>query len=293
MPPSALPTRIPSVALTVLLTASACGFTATQRAAVRTFSQATAAFGEASAGEFVQMRDATIRMNTARAELARPGDDVRPLEGAFSVEAVTARTQAANALRDYGELLLALVDDTQEKELQTAADRFVASVRGLPGGDKRLNDAQLAAIGKLVQVAGSLIIEAKKKEAIERIVPEADPQVAVLCDRLAADFDPDGARLASEFGVTADLLRTDAGTAIRRARDPETRAAATAAYQLAVASRARTDGVLARASAAALQLKAANRALTEAIASDQVTPEDLQDYAATVQALVETIKVLH
>jgi hypothetical protein len=285
--------HVPRAALASLLALSACGLTATQRAAVRNFSEATAAFGEASASEFVHMRDATIRMNGARAQLAGPGDEVGSLEGPFSVEAVTVRTRAANALRDYGALLQALVDDTQEAELQTASDRFVASVRGLPGGDKRLSDAQLAAIGRLVQMGGRFLVEAKKKEAITRIVPEADPQVAVLCDRLAADFDPDGARLATGFGVAADLLRTDAGTAIRRARDPETRAAATAAYELAVTSRARTDAVHAPASAAALELKGANHALSEAIASNEVTREDLQNYAVTVQTLVETLKVLH
>ncbi len=280
------------VALACMLALPACGLTSTQRAAVRNFSQATAAFGEASAGEFAQMRDATISMNTARAELAGPGEKVGPLEGAFTVEAVMVRTQAANTLGAYGELLQALVDDTQEKELQTAADRFVASVRGLPGTEKNLNEAQLASIGKLVQLGGSLLVEAKKKDAIRQIVPEADPQVAVLCDLLAADFDPDGARLGSQFMLAANLLLTDAGTVVRRAKDPETRATATAAYQLASTSRARKDAVLARASTAARELKTANRALTEAINSDDVSPEDLYAYAATVQTLVEAIKVL-
>src|SRR5207249_1063092 len=51
--------------------------------------------------------------------------------------------------------------------------------------------------------------------------------------------------------------------------------------------------VLARASLAATQLKTANKALSDAIASDEVTSEDLKTYAATVKTLVDTIKVLH
>jgi hypothetical protein len=277
--------------LVLALTLSACGLTATQRGAVRNFSQATAAFGEVSAGELARMRDATIRMNAARAELAPPGETVGPLEGAFTADAVAVRAQAAGTLAAYGELLQALVDDTQEQELATASDRFVASVRGL-GKYQTLSEAQLASIGKLVQIGGRLVVEAMKKKALERIVPEADPQVAVLCDLFAADFDPDGARLGTQFLLAADLLRTDAGTVMRRARDPERRAAATAAYRLAIESQARRDAVLARASAAAGELKAANHALAGAIASDAITREDLEQYAATVQALVETIKVL-
>ena len=281
------------VATISVVALSACGLTTTQRAAVRNFSQATAAFGEASAGEFARMRDSTIRMNTARAELSAPGaGDVGSLEGAFSTEAVMARTQAANALGAYGELLQALVDDTQEKELQTAADRFVASVKGLPGTERNLSDTQLASIGKLVQVGGSLVIEAKKKDAIRTIIPKANPQVATLCDLLAADFDPNDTRLAAQYLLAANLLLADAGTVVRRAKDPETRAVATAAYQLAFDSRARKDAVLVPASKAARELKAANQALTDAINSDEVTPADLYGYAATVRTLVEAIKVL-
>lgn len=272
---------------------SACGLTTTQRAAVRNFSQATAAFGEVSAGELARMRDATIRMNAARVELAGgAGEDIESLEGAFTIQAVMARAQAANTLGAYGELLQALVDDTQEKELQTAADRFVASVRGLPGTEKSLTDDQLASIGKLVQLGGSLVVEAKKKDAIEKIVPAANPQVATLCDLLAADFDPDDTRLAAQYVLAANLLLADAGTVVRRAKDPETRAAATAAYQLAYDSRARAKAVLVPASRAARELKRANQSLTDAINSDAVTPEDLDNYAATVRTLVDAIKVL-
>ena len=275
-----------------LLGAAACGLTATQRAAVRTFSQATAALGEAASGQFVQMRDEMIRMNTARSQLSAPGEHGGPLEGSFSVDAVVTRTKAANTLRNYGELLHALVEDTQEKELQTASDKFVASVRGLPGTEKKLSDAQLAAMGKLVQMAGAVIVEAKKKEAIRRIVPEADPQVAALCDLLAADFKPAGDRLGADYMTTADDLLATAGTSVRRATTPEARAAATAAYQLAVTSRARRN-VLASAGAAAVQLKSANKTLSGAIVSDELTSEDLKSYAATVQTLVDTIEVLH
>jgi len=276
----------------VLLAASACGLTTPQRAAVRNFSQATAALGEATSGQFVQMRDDVIRMNTARRELAAPGAHGEPLEGAFAFKDVIARTQAADTLRDYGELLQALVDDTQEKELQTASDKFVASVRGLPDADKKLSDAQLAAMGKLVQMAGGLWIEKVRKDAIKQIVPQADLQVAVLCDLLAADFDPDGVHLGAGYVLTANRLRTTADTSLKRASNPETRAAATAAYQLAETSRARRD-VLSRAGAAATQLKAANKALSEAITSDEITSDDLKSYATTVKTLIDTIKVLH
>jgi hypothetical protein len=51
--------------------------------------------------------------------------------------------------------------------------------------------------------------------------------------------------------------------------------------------------VLERAAAAAIELKAANKALSDAIASNEVTSDDLKSYATTVQTLIDTIKVLH
>jgi len=282
----------PRCVAVLLLTLTACGLTTPQRAAVRNFSQATTALGEATSGQFVQMRDDVIRMNTARSELAAPGAHDGALEGAFVFKDVMVRTQAANTLRDYGELLQALVDDTQEKELQTAADKFVASVRGLPGSEQKLSDAQLNAIGQAVQQVGLLVVEWMKKRAIEKIVPEADPQVAALCDLLAADLNPDGNRLATGYLNTASRLRTVSDTSVKSASNPETRAAAAAAYQLAEASRARSE-VLERAAAAAIELKAANKALSDAIASNEVTSDDLKSYATTVQTLIDTIKVLH
>ena len=281
--------HVTGVAVLVLL--SACGLTTSQRAAVRNFSQATAALGEATSGELVGMRNATIRMNTARAQLSPPGAIEGPLEGPFSADAVIARTQAATVLHDYGALLQALVDDTQEQELQTASDRFVASVRGLPGASKKISETQLAGMGQLVQAAGGVLVEYKKKQAIKRIVPAADPQVATLCDLLAADFDPDGANLAAGYLSAANSLLRDAGTQVRRASNPETRAAATDAYQLATASRARRV-VLDRAKEAAIELKAANKSLADAVASDEISSEDLKSYATTVKTLVDTIKAL-
>jgi hypothetical protein len=283
--------HLAGVGIVALALTSACGLTTSQRAAVRSFSSATAALGEATSGEFVGMRDEVIRMNTARAELAPPGSIEGPLDGPFSAEAVVVRTQAATVLHDYGALLQALVDDTQEQELQTASDRFVASVRGLPAAQKQISETQLASIGRLVQVAGGLIVEYKKRQAIRQIVPAADPQVATLCDLLAADFDPDGANLAAGHLLAANALLADAGTQVRRASNPATRTAATDAYQLATAARNRRL-VHARAKEAALELKAANKNLADAVASNEISVDDLKNYATTVKTLVDTIKAL-
>jgi hypothetical protein len=277
--------------LALSIVASGCGLTTPQRSAVRSFSGATAALGEVTGQEFVEMRASSIAMN--RQLLALPGDhSIKSLEGQFTVEAVTARVQATETIRTYGELLQGLVDDTQEKELQTAADKFTASVRGLPNANRALNEKQIAALGKVVQEVGGLIVEAKKKAAIKHIVPAASAQIDVLCDLLAADFDPDQPKLAAQYLVVANRLSTAADTAIKRATDATGRADAATAYALAETSRARLATLVKTASDAVRQLKAANRVLADAVSSDQVTTEDLVNYITTVQTLVETANVL-
>lgn len=278
------------------MVASGCGLTTPQRATVRSFSEATAALGEVTGRELIQMRDSTIAMNQRHLALTKPGPESAPtksLEGQFTVEAVTARVQATDTIRTYGELLQALVDDTQEKELQTAADRFTASVRGLPTANRTLKEEQIAALGRLVQMVGGLIVEAKKRDAIKQIVPDASGQIETLCDLLAADFDPDQPRLAAQYLIAANSLSVEADTAVKRTTDPTGRAAAAAAYQLAESSRVRLATLVKTAADAVTQLKAANRALAQAVASDEVTREDLVSYITTVQNLVETAKVLH
>ena len=277
--------------LALAIVVCGCGLTTPQRAAVRSFSGATAALGEVTGREFVEMRDSTIAMN--RQLLALPGDhSVKTLEGQFTVEAVTVRVKATETIRTYGELLQALVDDTQERELQTAADNFAASVRGLPKVNRALKEEQIAALGKLVQAVGGLIVEAKKKAAIKQIVPDASAQIDVLCDLLAADFDADQPKLAAQYLLVANRLSTAADTAIKKGTDATGRADAAAAYELAETSRSRLDTLVKTASEAVTQLKAANRALADAVSSDQVTREDILNYVTTVQTLVETAKVL-
>jgi len=276
------------------MVASGCGLTTPQRAAVRSFSEATAALGEVSGREFVQMRDDTIAMNQRRLALTKPeSGPTKPLEGQFTVEAVAVRVQATETIRTYGELLQALVDDTQEKELQTAADRFTASVRGLPKVNRTLKEEQIAALGKLVQAVGGVVVEAKKRDAIKQIVPGASEQIDTLCDLLAADFDPDQPKLAAQYLIAANGLSVEADTAVKRATDPTARTEAAAAYQLADASRARLATLVKMTGDAVTQLKAANRALAQAVATDEVTREELVAYITTVQTLVETAKVLH
>src|SRR5882672_10983448 len=146
--------------ITLVILQPACGLTTAQKDAVSQFGRASKGFGAAVSTELVDMRNIVIDLNS-NVLILEPkklaNRDV--LDGAFSLPNVNGRVRAANVLQTYGELLVALVEDTQAKELQAAAGSFTGSVRGLDPDKARLSDDDLDAVGKLVVAVGGLIVE--------------------------------------------------------------------------------------------------------------------------------------
>ncbi len=174
-----------------LLVLAGCGLTGAQREAAAGFARATAEVGEFTAKEFSGLRGLTIEMNTYDVAINGTADP-NNLDESLDLDRVAARVAAATALSSYGQLLLSLVEETQEAELKAASDNFVASFKNV--SDKRLNDAQLDALGTLVQGVGGLLIERKKAIAVKRIVKDAKPDVDTICDLLIRDFNRTGSR---------------------------------------------------------------------------------------------------
>ena len=280
----------------VLVLAAGCGLSAADKAAISQFSRAATTVGEVTASELVAMRDAVIQMNVARLTLTGreqglPGPN--ELEQTFTAQHVTTRVAAANALRSYGEMLLALSEDRPERQLRAAADQFVSSVRSLPDVKQHVTDSQLDAIGTAVQTVGGLVVEWKKKRALESIVPRANPAVARLCDLLAADFDPTGTQLGAQLVVTTSLLRARSDDAFRRATTPGERASVLTAYRLANANEVRRAELLSRVAQAVRDMKKANAQLTQALANQRdLGAEDLKSFSATVNTLVTVLQTL-
>ncbi len=272
-----------------------CGLTAAQRNAIKRFSRATAAVGEVTSAELLQMREATVLMNVRRLEITgieKDEPDHIDLDENFDIEDVEARVKAAKTLQNYGELLLSLVQDTQGKDLKKAADKFVESVRGLPSADRRLTPEKLDAIGEGVQAIGGIIVEGLKAQEIKRIVEGANEQVAHLCDLLAADFDRDqDGKLASQFVLTTERLLVRADRKFRESKGREERATTLAAFHLAQTKRERYT-LLDRASQAVAQMKKANSELAESMKSDKPMLKDLKELSKKVKSLLDALKVL-
>src|SRR5262249_23788300 len=154
--------------------------------------------------DMVDMRNVVIDLNSNLLALdpSRLANREQ-LDGDYSLPAVNARVRAANVLQTYGELLVALVADTQAQELQSAAASFTGSGRGLEPNRARLSYADLDAVGKLVAGVGGLVVEHKKAEALKGIVPKAHRQVEALGTLFADEFNPSGGPLRENFRLTS------------------------------------------------------------------------------------------
>jgi len=121
--------------LAVLATvfASGCGLTVGQRSAVEKFSAATADFATLTSSEFIKTRTDVIEMNKLRIQLKDDAASADRLDEHFTLDRVKIRLDAVSALKEYAQMLHALVTTDQKDQLKNAADSFVSSVKKVKG----------------------------------------------------------------------------------------------------------------------------------------------------------------
>lgn len=286
------------ISLTIM--ASGCGgLTVSQKAAIAEFSRATASVGETTQNELTEMRERMIRTNEQRLILRGSAAGLAPassLDGNLTVSNISVVVAAATALQGYGAMLEALVEDTQKKELQNAAGKFVSSLQRVPNA--ALSPGASDAISGAIVFAGQRFIETKKARAIKTIVPQTRPAIDRICDTLTRDFDWKQAGLAADLHNANESLFGAAGATFQdtvaggEAAAIAARSISAPALQYAVQGRVLRDEVLTRISSAATAIKKANAALAGALEHDRWTLEDVKGAAGELGALKPAITEL-
>jgi hypothetical protein len=270
--------------------ASGCALSSHQREATARFAVASRDVGDFAAREFTHMRAATIEMNVTNVAIGGTADKAN-LDEALDVDRVVARVKAARALTSYGALLWALVSETQEEELKRASDDFVDSVSSVSG--HRIGDSQLQGLGQFVQRIGAIWVEARKAEAVKRIVPAVAPDVDALCDLLIADLSEASLHLGQGFDATITRLRVDADIALA---DPSTRYAdrlvAMRGQKQAEEASARLRIVSSQAVTTLQSLKLANAELDKAIRDDSLSVAEIQAVGMQIKSLKTALEVV-
>ena len=245
--------------------------------------ETTADIGDFAASEFSHMRAATIDMNVASVAIGGKADKDN-LDEAFKPKVVIERVKSAQALSDYGKLLLQLVNETQQDELRQASNNFVDSFKSVDGN--KLSAAQYEGLGQLVQEIGTLWMEADKADAVKKIVPAAADDVDRLCSLLIKDFDPTQLNLSQGFEATISNLIVDSAIALKDQNATfENRLIASEGMKQASQERDHLNQISSQAVATLKQMQAANAQLKAALENDSLSIEDIKSLGREVNSL--------
>lgn len=276
---------------TVLL--GGCGLARNQIDMTHSFGSATAALGALGEEEFVGIRAGIIQMNAALLTL----DNAKTTSGLVldaptSLAATAKRVAAAKALKNYGELLLALATAEPAANLQKSAQALAESMDSALGGD--WSPGQRDAVQEIVTATGSFLLEKKKADSVKRIVPAYEKPVDALALLLAVDFSLDNDGFLQAYDITARRLKNAAIRVINSGnkyslaeRDPAVRA-----YRLAETALNRAAELDSRFSIAIGVLRKANHELVAAVGNREYSRDEIKKYAKQIRELADAYQVL-
>jgi hypothetical protein len=279
--------------LLLCLFPAGCGLPRNQIAAAHAFGNATATLGSLGEKEFIGIRQGIIDMNAALLALDPAKTTANlTLDGPVSMMATARRAASARALKNYGELLLALATVEPETGLQKAAQAFADSMDSALGGD--WTEEQRNAVQEVITGAGSLFLERKKASAVRRIVPAYETPVDSLAALMAADFSLDEEGFLQAYDITARRLKNAAIRVINSGgkyslaeREPAVRA-----YRMAETALTRVAELESRFGASIATLRRANGALATIVKKREYGRKDIKDYAKQIRELADAYQVL-
>jgi hypothetical protein len=285
--------RFSVLVLCAFTTLAGCGLSQVQKDAISQFSQTSSAFGKNVSNQLTDARDAVIdarkRVLILNPSKLQNRDD---LEGTLTPKNVSARVRAAEALQSYGELLEAIVEDTQKQELEDASKTFTTSLRGLDPDSNKLSDDQLTAIGGVVQDIGGLFVEYKKEKALKELIPATHDQVKTVAELFKQEFKTDGPFALYVNGTSAllvsstdPLLDHPQGTVADRTMVAES-------FAQGIQLRQKTNEIYPQIAAAADTLISSHQNLINTIQNDKLEMKDLTAFTKTVQDIVTKTKII-
>jgi hypothetical protein len=288
---------VPSLVAALAL-ASGCALSQNQHEAADRFARASAGIGQFSSDELLRLRTTTVEMNTTALKLGAktlPG----PLDGIFSPERVRLRVTAAEALASYGNLLLTLVDASQEAELAAASDKFVGSFNSLAASDAAegrvpaLDAAQSEALGEVVRGIGGLITGWQKAKAVKRIVVETQPAVDQVIVLLIEDFDQKASGLVASFAdTTLETLENQSERVMEDGNSgPSARNLAIESMTAITEERARLASVTVQAAAVLAQLQLASAELTSTM-NEKASIAQIKQLGGDLKTLAVSARVV-
>lgn len=289
--------------ITVLF--AGCGLTKTQKTGITTFGKAVATLGTASKEGFqggrnnvIEMKSLRLAIERKRLSAAKPDgkpadrtfyDEELNLDSGLDPDNIEKRVNAVELLIQYGNLLVAFSDETQEKELTTASENFKVSVKKFPGNP--LSADEIDGLGQVVVVAGKMWIENEKKEALEKIIPTVSPLIKKLCVDLETDFDLKIQGAAADIYNVQDRLANEAIDCLKRPGDSiSDRLLLINGFALANRNKAALEMTSKNLLKAVASLRQADDKLVSLIAENRINLDEIKAFADDAGELAKAVK---
>jgi hypothetical protein len=225
----------------------------------------------------------------------------------LSTQKIKGRLAAADALQAYGTALSTLLDSkTQEGDFSDAATSLTTAIKGLPASllaDAGITSGDVAGVGAIVVAFGKFALDARRREALEEVVPVAEPVVTKICLLFGRDFDVNkpfvGGIVKTEITKSIDDIErvfTAKDVASNRTADSgaimQNRAVLLPLYEKMRNIRANSLTAFGDINGAALSCAKASVKLAAAVKDPQVTLDDIIDFASKAQAAFDAVKNL-
>jgi len=282
-----------------------CGLTKSQIDGINTFGKAAESLGSASKDQFFVGRNTVIEMR--RQQLAmekkilpakKPDGSAADrefyfkelnLDSGLDIINIQKRAKAVDLLIQYGNLLVKLSEETQEKELTSAAQSFTDSLKNFPGNT--MGAADIDGIGQLVIVSGKMWVESEKKDVLKKIIPSVTPLLQQLCDLLEKDFDLSKRGMVADIYNVQDRLATEAIDGLKREGGSlGDRLLLIEGFALADLVKSDTETTSQKLLKTVAALRDANRILAGLIENDKISLESIKSFAANSNELIKAVK---
>lgn len=314
------------VAILLITCLVGCGLTKAQKDGIAAFGKASSTLGTASKEQFQGGRENIIQMNrqiwaiegktlSPRAPdgrcLCRPlaadckiatrekPEDLPEcrayfakalnLDSGISLGNIEKRVNAVELLIQYGNLLIAFSEETQEKELNEAATKFMDSVKAFP--DNTLSAEQISGLGQVVIIGGKWWVENEKKKALKQIIPVVSPLMAKICDALERDFDLKKPGVVQGVFNRQDRLANEAIDGLKsKGGSIADRMILIDGFSFADRNKAAVETASQNILKSVESLRKADKNLTSLIANENISTEDIKAFADDAKTLANAIK---
>jgi hypothetical protein len=304
----------------ILISMYGCAITNNQKKAVDNLGKASESLGMIISNELPMLRKDTIEMNMVSLELKGA---VQPdnLDSNFDKEAIAIRIDAANALSNYGKLLLSLVRDDQTECIKNNSDELFSNISRLNTSASEIDFNQLGdkysqltgraffasefdtsvflAVNQSIQGLGGIFQKImlfyyhyKKFKCLKQIVDAYHDEINKICYLLLNDFSIHDKGMIHDYKNSIDILENSV-SGIRFINDCCQRKVAVKGYYLLQKNETRMNTLAKNVKSTLQALINANDTLASYLEDKKFSDlSDFESLTLTIKDLTESIKVI-